>query len=658
MATLRNTSSIGPGRLAGWLVLGAVWGLGAARGAETAPVDAAPAGIPFTQAKITEVVNDVEIVPAQSLTPQPAKDDEMFNAPDLLKTGRRSRAQLTADDGTVARVGSNSIFSFEPKSRTINLQQGSVLFNSPPGKGGGTVVTNSATATVLGTTIIVAATSDGGFKVLMLEGHGSVQLPNGQIVTLTAGQMVFVLPGVSQPGGKVGPLRVGPKVNFDLNRETEGSDLLHGFVMVLPSASKIKDAVHTQQLAIASGGLQQTDKAVVGAIGTNSIVVVDLNVVNTASNTNPGNPSNNPVPPTPPPNPSVVAALGTNLDFSAGPVPSGLLFLSPPIVFTAANLGIPKGLIEGNQWVITGIIAGGVTASEGGDVDLSVLDGLSEADIFAGNGMSFPSSTTFTGLNTTGSLVIDAESFSFGSPEGGPLVVEADFGGSGTYFAMQSISEADLNNVELTNPTGSMVLAAVLGDVNLDDSTMLAGDGDVFVQSIAGSVTVTDGSYLSATEGSVNVFGGRDITIADSTLAATPVPTLGPPINGSGTINIEAGGSATVTNTALLADNVVAEADNQLTVNNVNFSSTAQSINMSARTLVLYNVNFPGASVVNLSSLSGLLAARPNTGATVVPGDVNFVHNVNYNGQPAQQFIPVSQGGTGQFPTRINLGKM
>jgi hypothetical protein len=654
MATLRNTNSNGPGRLAGLLVLGAMLGLGAARGAETAP-----AGIPFTQAKITEVVNDVEIVPAQTLTPQPAKDDEMFNAPDLLKTGRRSRAQLTADDGTVARVGSNSIFSFEPKSRTINLQQGSVLFNSPPGKGGGTVVTNSATATVLGTTIIVAATSDGGFKVLMLEGHGSVQLPGGQVVTLTAGQMVFVLPGVTQPGGKVGPLRVGPKVNFDLNRETEGSNLLHGFVMVLPSASKIKDAVHTQQLAIASGGLQETDKAVVGAVGTNSIVVVDLNVVNTASNTNPGNPNNNPVPPTPPPNPSVVAALGTNLDFSAGPVPSGLLFLTTPVVFTAANLGIPKGLITGNQWVITGIIAGGVTASEGGDVDLSVLDGLSEADIFAGNGMSFPSSTTFTGLNTTGSLVIDAESFSFGSPEGGPLVVEADFGGSGpTYFALQSISEADLNNVELSNPTGSMVLAVVLGDANLDNSTMLAGFGDVFVQSIAGSVTVTDGSFLSATDGSVNVFGGRDITIADSTLVATAIPTQGQPINGSGTINIEAGDTATVTNTAVLADNVVMEADNQLTVNNVNFSSTAQSINMSARTLVLYNVNFPGASVVDLSSMSGLLAARPNTGATVVPGDVNFVHNVNYNGQPAQQFIPVSQGGTGQFPTRINLGKM
>jgi len=76
------------------------------------------------------------------------------------------------------------------------LKQGSVLIQLAAGSGrrdgGGRI---RRTATVAGTTIIVAATSDGGFKVLMLEGHGTVQLPDGQTVTLTAGQEVFVLPG-------------------------------------------------------------------------------------------------------------------------------------------------------------------------------------------------------------------------------------------------------------------------------------------------------------------------------------------------------------------------------------------------------------------------------------------------------------------------------
>jgi hypothetical protein len=418
--------------------------------------------------------------------------------------------------------------------------------------------------------------------------------------------------------------------------------------MVLPSMGKIKAAINKQQLQIASGGLLQTDKAVIGAVNQNTIVVVDASVVNTASNANPGNPNNSGGMP----NPAVVAALGTNFDFSSGPIPSGLLFLSPAIVFKASDLGLPNGLIPNNQLAITGVIGGALTAS--GSVDLSVLDGLKEADIFASNGMTFSDSTTFTGLSSTRNLTIYTEIFSFGTPDSGPLIIEADFDTSAqTFFAMESISEADLSNVELTNPTGTVVVGSVLGDVNLDSSSLLAGGGDIILASDTGSVSVTDGSFLSATNGFVGVDSGRDITIADSTLAATTGTT-----SDSGQIDIEAGGSATVTNTALLADSVLAEANDQLTVNNVNFSSTAQSISMSARTVVLYNVNFPGASVVTLDSLSGLLAANPNTGATVVPGDVNFVRNVNYNGLPAQEFIPVSAGGTGQFPTRISIGKM
>jgi len=62
---------------------------------------------------------------------------------------------LVAQDETVTRVGANTIFSFDPANRTIDLKQGSLLFHSPHGKGGGTIHTGSATASVLGTTLIV-----------------------------------------------------------------------------------------------------------------------------------------------------------------------------------------------------------------------------------------------------------------------------------------------------------------------------------------------------------------------------------------------------------------------------------------------------------------------------------------------------------------------
>ncbi len=68
------------------------------------------------------------------------------------------------------RVGANAVFSFGKDSRTLNLERGSLLLHSPTGKGGGSIVTNSATASVVGTTIIVTATSNGGFKLLVLEG--------------------------------------------------------------------------------------------------------------------------------------------------------------------------------------------------------------------------------------------------------------------------------------------------------------------------------------------------------------------------------------------------------------------------------------------------------------------------------------------------------
>ena len=75
-----------------------------------------------------------------------------------------------------------------------------------------------------------------------------------------------------------------------------------------------------------------------------------------------------------------------------------------------------------------------------------------------------------------------------------------------------------------------------------------------------------------------------------------------------------------------------------LTVNGPTIANVA-NISMTARTVNLFNINFPAGSRVNLYSQLGLLAANPNTGAASVPGHVNFIVNVNYNGSPAQLFV-------------------
>src|SRR5579859_4685376 len=90
---------------------------------------------PLTQSTFTEVIKDVNVVAQPTKTATPAKANELFKFPDLIRTGSESRAELTAADKTITRVGANSVFSFEPAGRDINLQQGSVLFHSPTGKG-------------------------------------------------------------------------------------------------------------------------------------------------------------------------------------------------------------------------------------------------------------------------------------------------------------------------------------------------------------------------------------------------------------------------------------------------------------------------------------------------------------------------------------------
>jgi hypothetical protein len=166
--------------------------------------------VDFKQAKFTQIVNNVEVISPDKVRHSAGVND-ILKMPDVLRTGPASRAELIALDNTITRVGANTIFSFDPASRTIDLQQGSLLFHSPHGKGGGTIHTGSATASVLGTTVIVLTTPNGGFKVLVLEGEAEIRFLNGLRITLTPGQMTFVLPGGGtstircRPGSKSTP---------------------------------------------------------------------------------------------------------------------------------------------------------------------------------------------------------------------------------------------------------------------------------------------------------------------------------------------------------------------------------------------------------------------------------------------------------------------
>ena len=203
---------------------------------------------PLTESTFTEIVNDVNTVSATG-DATTAKSGDVLKAPQRVRTGPSSRAELTAPDKTITRVGANTVFSYADSGRTLNLEQGNVLFHAPKGLGGGTIKSGGAAAAVLGTSLIVSATTGGGFNVILLEGKGKVTLPNGNSVTLKAGQEVFVLPGGTE---------FSKVFTINLDKLVAGSQLVKGFSHDLSSLPLILLAVQDQDSQIKSGASSDT----------------------------------------------------------------------------------------------------------------------------------------------------------------------------------------------------------------------------------------------------------------------------------------------------------------------------------------------------------------------------------------------------------------
>ncbi|HEY6167347.1 MAG TPA: FecR family protein [Verrucomicrobiae bacterium] len=201
------------------------------------------AAAPLTESTFTEIVRDVKVV-AGDQSGQPAKLNGLVRAPERVRTSADSRAELTAPDQTLTRIGANTVFSFDTAGRTINLEQGSLLFHSPKGAGGGTIKSGGASAAVSGTTLIVVATPYGGFKVIILEGRARVKLARGRSVSLNAGQTVYLI----NDGRDFSPV-----FDIDLAKLIEGSLLVRGFPKPLPSVAQIDAALVEQQQARARG---------------------------------------------------------------------------------------------------------------------------------------------------------------------------------------------------------------------------------------------------------------------------------------------------------------------------------------------------------------------------------------------------------------------
>ncbi len=148
---------------------------------------------PLTSATVTETKNVVQYRPATA-EERAAKLGDVLNGADVLRTGERSLAELEFDDKTITRLGSKSVFTFEPTNREFRLEKGLALICMPKGSGG-RIVTSAITAAIEGTTVLVLGIG----RIIFLEGFAVVFTADGkQSKPIVAGQIALMENGQLQ----------------------------------------------------------------------------------------------------------------------------------------------------------------------------------------------------------------------------------------------------------------------------------------------------------------------------------------------------------------------------------------------------------------------------------------------------------------------------
>jgi len=294
------------------------------------------------EARVTEVVKDVKLLPTGS-TPRPAAVSDEVRDGTAVRTGVESRSELKFPDQTLARLGANTIFSFNEGTRSLNLQDGAMLLRVPKGAGGAKISSSAITAAITGTTVMVETHpltkkgKDSYYKFIVLEGTARLSVPGqlGESVLVKAGQMIIMPTGAK---------KIPEAVDVDIQKIMQSSLLITGFGP-LGSEQLIALEQTRQAEQKASGQLHETNLMIAGG-GTN-VILGDPNKVDvavTAQNAEGSGPFSSPTPaptatPTPTPTPT------------ATPTPTPTPTATPSA--TPSKFGTPVPITSPDPYVIT-----------------------------------------------------------------------------------------------------------------------------------------------------------------------------------------------------------------------------------------------------------------------------------------------------------------
>ncbi len=253
------------------------------------------------QASVTRAYNTVELLPPGEGA-RPAAIGDTVTGKTAVQTGNRSRAELTFNDATLARLGGNSIFSFDRGTRDISLEKGVILLQVPKNAGGAKINTAAVTAAVTGTTVMVEADVDaegrGIMKFIVLEGEMRLSLNGklGESLLLGPGQMISVPADASD---------LPDPVTVDLARLMETSGLMSDQFTPFPNEPLILEAADAQRVLKSDGRLVTVDYALKGSDGSPTLQTISgANQTQLRTNTiQPARPPSAPAPASRPPAP-------------------------------------------------------------------------------------------------------------------------------------------------------------------------------------------------------------------------------------------------------------------------------------------------------------------------------------------------------------------
>src|SRR5881392_985395 len=194
------------------------------------------------EAKVTQVVQDVKVVPAGAAA-RTVTVNETVPQGNAVQTGTQSRSELTFRDQTITRLGEKTIYTVGG-GRTIDLGSGQFLLYVPKKAGGAKVKMGPVTAAITGTTVVGHVAPSGVVEFTVLEGTARVRLDSvGQCLLVVAGQKVTYDPIA---------MRLEDPVEVDLQQQ-QTNPLVTGF-RPLPSTPYMNSAIEKQRRAAAGTG--------------------------------------------------------------------------------------------------------------------------------------------------------------------------------------------------------------------------------------------------------------------------------------------------------------------------------------------------------------------------------------------------------------------